>query len=227
MTQTPPITLAATQFYESTVYDRDGDDGFTFITLPRRALSDELSEVVLEKGIPSHAYIFVLFLDPTESEPVKALDADSLLGLVDMARGVTGHDNFTQYLVNEAIIPFEASPLQTKSLVEITSTAGATAALGYFASEHPLILVTLPAGIIICGAALGVSEALQRGLRVKLLKLMGIRDPSEPRDKDLLRAMRAISFSAQALLEKHEGTADAASDETDEDDKAEPPNLMV
>lgn len=172
-------------------------------------------------------------LTQRKSEPIDAIDPDSLLGLVDKARGVSSRDDFTRYLVNDAIVPFESSPLETKALIEIASSAGATAALGYFASEHPLILLTLPAGIVICGAAIGVGEALQQGLRAKILKLMGIRDPSKS-DDEQLTALRMLTFLASAALRqdpksKVVGTDASELDDrkTDEDHAPGPPDLTV
>jgi hypothetical protein len=45
-----------------------------------------------------------------------------------------------------------------------------------FAAGHPVMLLVVPAGIILCGAATGIAQALQIGLRTHLLRVMGIED---------------------------------------------------
>ena len=55
------------------------------------------------------------------------------------------------------------------------ATASAGIVFLYAATGDPLVLIVVPAGIILCGAALGVAEALRRGLRVKLLDLFGVK----------------------------------------------------
>jgi hypothetical protein len=221
MTTISSNTIAATQYYESSVYDRSSGEGFTFLTLPRRALAEHLSEVVLENGAPSHAYIFIAFLEPSDSELVESGDEASLLSLIDRARGVDAHDDFTRYLAHETIIPFESSPLDAKSLTEIASATGATAALGYFGTDHPLILITLPAGIVICGAAIGVAEALRDGLRFKILKLLGLHDPSVPSQGHLAQAMLLFGLLAAQRRTELEGDLGGAMGEPSSEEAIE------
>ena len=47
------------------------------------------------------------------------------------------------------------------------------------ATGDPLLLIAVPLGIIICGAASGVADALRIGLRRKVLDLMGVPDPEQ------------------------------------------------
>lgn len=80
------------------------------------------------------------------------------------------------------VVPFESSPLDAKSLAEIATASGggATAAVGYAATGDLLVLLVVPAAIILCGAARGVGQALNIGLRYHLLRQMGVPDPGEP-----------------------------------------------
>ena len=41
---------------------------------------------------------------------------------------------------------------------------------------HPLLLLLVPVGIILCGAATGIAQALRIGLRAHLLRIMGIEE---------------------------------------------------
>ena len=87
--------------------------------------------------------------------------------------------DFAQYLAYAPVIPFESSPLANRSLAEILTTSGgtATAAAGYYATGDLLVVLAVPVGIIVLGAAQGVSEGLRIGLRSKVLAFMGVEDP--------------------------------------------------
>ena len=83
------------------------------------------------------------------------------------------------------MVPFEMSPFGLESLLAIVAKgSGVTIGAGVgivAAGPTPLLLITVPAGMIIGGAAFGVGQALQVGLRSRLLKLMGVK-PSESGD---------------------------------------------
>ena len=93
----------------------------------------------------------------------------------------------------EPFVPMENSPLEAQSLVSIVSRAslggGAGAVAGLVTSGSVwAVLVSVPAGIIICGAAQGIGAALDQGLRYHLLRLMNVPPSAGPRvraqDKD-------------------------------------------
>jgi hypothetical protein len=86
---------------------------------------------------------------------------------------------FAQYLAYEPVIPFEESPLGNKSLAGLLSASGSTGAWLVVATGHPLLLFAVPAGIVLTYAATGIGEALQIGLRAKVLAMLGIYDDSE------------------------------------------------
>ncbi len=87
-----------------------------------------------------------------------------------------GPSAFAQYLTFARVVPFESSPLEAKSLSELVAGGGVSAALGYL-TGHPLLVFEVSGGIIVCGAARGVADALRIGLRSKLLALMGVEEP--------------------------------------------------
>lgn len=90
------------------------------------------------------------------------------------------HFAFAEYLISARIIPFEQSPLSAESLGNIaasTSVTGVGAVVGYLiAGPTPLLLITVPAGIIICGAAAGVARGLEDGLRRRITRFIKGRD---------------------------------------------------
>jgi hypothetical protein len=63
----------------------------------------------------------------------------------------------------------------------------AGAALGYAAGGQPIVLVTVPTGIVVAGAAIDIgagSNWPRRGIRHQLCRLMGVPDdpPEDPPD---------------------------------------------
>jgi hypothetical protein len=95
-----------------------------------------------------------------------------------------GPSPFAQHLTYARVVPFESSPLDAKSLSELITGGGASAALAYI-TGHPLLALVVPGGIIVCGAARGIAEALRIGLRSKLLGLMGVHDTELSREDDV------------------------------------------
>jgi len=79
----------------------------------------------------------------------------------------------------EPFVPTVNSPLEAQSLASIVSRAslgggaGAVAGLATTGSEW-ILVVSVSAGIILCGAAQGIAGALEQGLRYHLLRLMKV-----------------------------------------------------
>ena len=189
------------QIYETTVYNREGrGQAFTFLTIPSRSLTD--GQVPPVKRLAHD--LSVLFMDDGPRAFRRNLRPWGLPFLIDGALGrrdsfhfyfdpdtpfgeKTGPSRFAEYLAFEAIVPFESSPLGAKSLATLVGATGtAGAALGYAASGDPIVLVTVPAGIIIAGAAIGVGAGaavgLAEGIRHQLCRLMGVPEdaPADP-----------------------------------------------
>jgi hypothetical protein len=82
---------------------------------------------------------------------------------------------FARYLVVEPAVPFENSPLSGLSLHDIAKSSGV--AVGAYigcvmAGNTPLLLVTVPAGMVICGVASGVAHGLEEMLYARIKDLM-------------------------------------------------------
>ena len=90
---------------------------------------------------------------------------------------------FAEYITCASVIPFEASPLSADSIGSIitkTSGTGMGAFVGYvLAGNTPMMLVLIPAGMILFGAAAGIASALEQGLRERILDL--VRGKKEPK----------------------------------------------
>jgi hypothetical protein len=201
-----------TQVYETTIYNREQrGEAFTFATVPVRSLRDgELPSV--------DEVARTLALRPIRGEGPRAtritpVEAWSLPFLVDAALGRypdypfelafyfdpleprrprRGPSQFAQYLTYEPVIPFESSPLGAKSLAAlVTGATTVGAALGYAATREPIVLLTVPAGLVLGGAAVGAAAGTAIGLaeivRYRLRKLLGVPDdessPDEPSEE--------------------------------------------
>lgn len=84
--------------------------------------------------------------------------------------------NFGYQAAGDKFVPFEQSPIALDSLSQLLTTAtgaGIGAYAGFvLAGPTPLLLIAIPAGMILCGAAKGVADALEKGLRERLLRFL-------------------------------------------------------
>lgn len=168
------------QIYETTIFNRDRRrEAFTFLTVPARSLPTQemppMDQIADDLGL--------LLMEPENPRSFRRnLRPWGLPFLLDGALGrrqafrfyfdpdtpfgeKEGPSRFAEYLAFEAVIPFESSPLGAKSLAALITTTGSVgAALGYAGSGDPIVLVTVPAGIVLGGAAIGVGAGLAVGL---------------------------------------------------------------
>jgi hypothetical protein len=91
---------------------------------------------------------------------------------------------FSEYVAFAPVVPFEHSPLGGEALAKLltrASGAGIGAGIGILVAggPTPLLLVTVPAGMIICGSAKGIADGLEEGLRYRVRRLMGLRPEAE------------------------------------------------
>ena len=80
---------------------------------------------------------------------------------------------FAEYLTFARVVPFEQPSLSADSLGNIL-TAQVHGEAGYMYHEEtrtPLLAVSIPAGMVICGSAPGMIRALESGLRQRLMEL--------------------------------------------------------
>lgn len=79
----------------------------------------------------------------------------------------------------EPFVAVENSPLEAQSLISIVSRyslGGGTGAVAGLVTTGSgwVLLISVPAGIILCGAAQGIAAALDQGLRHHLLRHMNV-----------------------------------------------------
>jgi hypothetical protein len=90
---------------------------------------------------------------------------------------------FAEYLTFAKVVPFEGASLSAESLGNVLTVQGRGEA-GYMYHEvakTPLLAVAIPSGMVICGSAPGMMQALESGLRQRLIEFIKSRS-SEHQD---------------------------------------------
>lgn len=168
--------MELTQIYETMVAEPGLGLSFSVIVVPARSFPE------------GHT--------PDRDDLASSLDLDWQVGLENVAelpsaiiailhgeisQGSRAGDpgfEFAEAVAFGDIVPFESSPLDARSLASIVTGSGvaAGAAVGFVvgAGVPPLLLITVPAGMIICGAAAGIAAALDQGLKARLLRRLGV-----------------------------------------------------
>ncbi len=178
------------QTLETTVASRLIQEALQFVVVPRRSFSDptvldhpteklivELLGLEAPQRLDTTSDLVLLFsallstTPPTAGRTFGNLTVP--LDLMDSARADLAHR-----AVEDPLIPFEESPLDFASIASLVSGAsgvGIGAYVGFVVSGGtPLAIITVPGGMIIGGAAAGIGAALEKGLRYKILKAMGV-----------------------------------------------------
>lgn len=183
-------TAPLVQTYESSISDALGNWGFSFLVIPRRSLevhqlSTDFTAVCGELDLDSvqsqseldplflpFAITAILLAEKTEMSAIEIFDTP----LSQLEPSLQDeHDRAFVFAKDAAfadVIPFEQSPLEATSLVSTLIKGGGTgvgAFIGWvLAGPTPLLLITVPAGMILCGAASGVAAGLQQGLKERI-----------------------------------------------------------
>ena len=192
MTASEGKSTTIAQWHETTLVDRGSALAATLLGLPTHALrADERTlpastvaarlELVDMQKVPSVTLPMVLaaVLLPVERE--------SFLDLLQQRRTEEGwtipHDllttrefHFAERLAFLPVVPLARPSLRLESLAGLASTATGDESGVYVAfigaDSTPLVLVSVPAGIVICGAADGMARVKEEGLRTRILRLV-------------------------------------------------------
>jgi CRP-like cAMP-binding protein len=169
----------STRFYESThIHDISGGHGTTFVSIPRRpdlrAVAADLIGKPWTPSVIDDAHDLgirtTLELSP-EQLPAAVLasvapgapktgELDARLAWGARATKDAELANFAAELISQPLVPVEASPLGGASLAALVKMHGSQAALGVLAVKvDPILLVTVPLGIVILETAVGAGAA--------------------------------------------------------------------
>jgi hypothetical protein len=173
--------LPPAQVFSTTLYDRhQPQQQLSFVFVPTRSMKDgnvpDLS--VIQNLIDPNATVFYIpptylpaalssmLANPTASNPFSSvMHSTQTLGQVWVEPNSFG---FAEYVAFSEVVPFEESPLRSKSLMAAAVATGAK--IGLIAGAGtPFVLLTVPAGIILCTAGVVFGPALGE----KVSKLIG------------------------------------------------------
>jgi hypothetical protein len=146
-----------------------------FAQVPR---SFSVEEAMAELGFRTDAALTAQAREAPGGIPLLVggwLEADRLESLVKTVLGGPDVAGDFAALFDQPCIVIEQSPPELASLAGLLKQGGGVAVgafVGLHAASGPMLLVTVPAGIIIVGAAAGLGSALEAGLRDLLLKFM-------------------------------------------------------
>jgi hypothetical protein len=167
------------QVYSTTLYDRYQQQQLSFVVIPKRSMPNQyipnISEVKSTVA-PGANYFYEIppsylpaalasLLTPSEPDPF------SWAATQPQPDKIWIHPNsigFAEHVAFSEFIPIEESPLRSTAL--ITAAAATGAKIGLIAGGvTPFVLLTVPAGIILCTAGVIFGQALGD----KVSKLIG------------------------------------------------------
>jgi hypothetical protein len=177
------------QTYETTVTEPGTGLAFSFLVVPSRSFPD--GDTPPADDLTHSLEIY----DAEQLEPSALALLTGVVALLRSSNATSGwreelsertHDpyvperEFAEIVTFGEVVPIEHSPLGAESLAGILTKAGGGAVgliVGVASSGGtPLLLLTVPAGMILCGAAAGIASALEQGLRRALLRKLGVEE---------------------------------------------------
>jgi len=176
--------------YETTLTDTESSLVFKYIVLPSRSIpktknpvTDNLAALGLKDPIPISTPLIPLVLTALlvseEANNVRAnlaelFTKESMNVPFELMR--SDAYLFAEHLAFSRVVPFEQSPLELDSIVNLVTNASGVSVGAYVGfvtvGVSPLLFLTVPAGMILCGAAAGVAKALEEGLQERLMSLL-------------------------------------------------------
>jgi hypothetical protein len=190
------------QTYETTISSNDGNRGIACLVVPVRSIPKNESDFQgedrarriglqpIERVSPSqlpYAVAALIAASEQEANPLE-LYHKILQAPVSAASELVGIETFqfAEEISCLPVVPFEQSPMDFASFAEIYATAGAVGLGAYAgfvaAGSTALLFVTIPAGMILFGAAAGIALGLQNGLKERVRKWLSGEPATDPGD---------------------------------------------
>jgi hypothetical protein len=174
-----PSTMRAGEWFTGDVVDATSGAGLTFYFVSHK---DTTSRLTLEEVSADLELRDFATVGP--GRDVSTLDAVVQVLLGNAPEDETWPLNrpvpdeirvFADYLLSEPVVPVRTNPLSLANLAAIVSGAGVGAGIGFaMGGPTPLLIITIPAGIVIGAAATGAGYGLRDGLHWKIRKWMGV-----------------------------------------------------
>src|SRR5215211_342764 len=177
------------QIYETTIADSASDLSAHFVTVPARSLGGG-SYLYQGSDWPLESLGLLRIADVPFGGVARSLaaclvsdDVEEFLRRFEQGfEEETRHSSvqlpkpfvFAEYLTFARVIPFEQPSLSADSLGNILTAQGRGEA-GYMYHEEtriPLLALAIPAGMVICSSAPGMTRTLESGLRQRLIEFI-------------------------------------------------------
>jgi hypothetical protein len=181
-------SLSPYQTLGTTIVDPSTRIQASFVLYPPAAVDDEVRRRRRRRqrsAIPSSFATYEVQANLPWSQPPEHFNTESgLIAALQTALGSDGAEalagnaparlrEFCVVAVREQLIPVRQSPITGESLAELLAKGSGPAVGGLMGSlvgsDSWLLFLTVPAGMIVGGAAYGVATALQQGLHQKIL----------------------------------------------------------
>jgi hypothetical protein len=192
------VVVNMLQTYETSILSDDSDHAIHVVVVPKRSLPlsgdfpletvfQELELTKLAPTDPSNLarHLAVLFSSQLPNHELPQTLASAAMATNPQFQPSPDDIRFAEFVSFERLIPIEESPLSQESLAKLATTAsgvGIGAFIGFVAfGSSPFLLITVPVGMIICGAARGVGQALEEGLRDRLVRWLKGEKAERPR----------------------------------------------
>jgi hypothetical protein len=215
--------MILTQLFETTVVDSGSENQARFISVPRRSLAhtDLLPpEDTVDPNLSERtaALLEVLGLrQVTRLREFRLVEVIAMCLAAERSQELTDQlaegrflqfdqfsdlADFAQAITFTPVVPFEQSPLDLSSVTTILGKASGIGLGAYVGlvvgAGTPLIFLTVPTGMLLCGAAAGVAKALHDGLYERLVRIIRGTSTEEVVQKRRIHDKRALSANARA-----------------------------
>jgi hypothetical protein len=181
--------LSVSQIYETTVVDHESGLSAHFVIVPSRSLGGD-SYLFREPNGPLETLGLLSLADVPAGGVVRSLaaclsseDVDEFMrrfheGLAQEVEHASTElpaaFAFAEYLTFARAIPFEWSTFSADSLGNVLTAQGYGEAAYVYHEDTtiPMLVIAIPAGILICGSAPKMEDALGAGLRHRILEFV-------------------------------------------------------
>ena len=179
--------LSVSQIYETTITDSESGLSAHFVIVPSRSLGGrsylfrETNGPLLVLGLQSLADVPLGGVVRSLAACLSSEDVDEFLGrfhegfkeeISKPSWETPAPFAFAEYLTFARVIPFEWSTFSADSLGSILTAQGygEAAYANYEGTKAPMLVIAIPAGMVICGSAPKLEDALGAGLRRRILE---------------------------------------------------------
>jgi tetrahydromethanopterin S-methyltransferase subunit F len=174
------------EIYENKLISRENTLEASIITVPAKCFIDKklLSSNSLFAALKFEKHQKIRVSKLWKYIPLVFLHNDKIAEIIESDLELPSDDfiksggrEFAEELLFGKHVIFENSPVSMESIADLVNRAtdvgvGIGACIGFIiGGDSALLLLTVPAGMVICGSAAGIAKALEMGLKERLLDI--------------------------------------------------------